>query len=53
MRALIRRLLYDQSAVTSLEYGLIAAVLVVAVAVGFAGMAESLSSQFNTIGLSL
>jgi Flp pilus assembly pilin Flp len=43
----------DRRAVTALEYGLIAGVIVATVAVGFATMADALSNQFSTIGDSL
>jgi Flp pilus assembly pilin Flp len=43
----------DRRAVTALEYGLIAGVLVVSVAVGFRGLANSLSTKFSGIGASL
>jgi pilus assembly protein Flp/PilA len=43
----------DRRAVTALEYGLIAGVLVVSVAVGFRGLANSLSTKFAGIGTSL
>jgi Flp pilus assembly pilin Flp len=43
----------DRRAVTALEYGLIAGVIVATIAVGFATLANSLSSQFVGIGGSL
>jgi Flp pilus assembly pilin Flp len=43
----------DRRAVTALEYGLIAGVIVATIAVGFASLANSLSSQFSAIGNSL
>ena len=43
----------DNRAVTALEYGLIAGVIVATVAVGFSLMANALSNQFNGIGGSL
>jgi Flp pilus assembly pilin Flp len=43
----------DRRAVTALEYGLIAGVIVATIAVGFSLLANSLSSEFNTIGQSL
>ncbi len=43
----------DRRAVTALEYGLIAGVIVATIAVGFATLANALSSQFSGIGGSL
>jgi Flp pilus assembly pilin Flp len=43
----------DRRAVTALEYGLIAGVIVATIAVGFAILANDLSSQFGAIGGSL
>ena len=43
----------DRRAVTALEYGLIAGVIVATIAVGFGTLANSLSGKFSTIGGSL
>jgi len=43
----------DRRAVTALEYGLIAGVIVATIAVGFALLANALSTQFVGIGSSL
>ena len=43
----------DRRAVTALEYGLIAGVIVATIAVGFALLANDLSTQFSDIGGSL
>ena len=43
----------SRGAVTALEYGLIAGMIVATIAVGFAGLANALSSQFAAIGGSL
>jgi Flp pilus assembly pilin Flp len=43
----------DRKAVTALEYGLIAGVIVATIAVGFAILANDLSSQFQNIGTSI
>jgi Flp pilus assembly pilin Flp len=43
----------ERRAVTALEYGLIAAVIVATIAVGFSLLANSLSTQFSSIGGSL
>ena len=43
----------DRRAVTALEYGLIAGVIVATIAVGFSLLANSLSNEFATIGASL
>jgi Flp pilus assembly pilin Flp len=43
----------DRRAVTALEYGLLAGVIVAVIAVGFTSLANALSSQFTTIGQQL
>jgi Flp pilus assembly pilin Flp len=43
----------DRRAVTALEYGLIAGVIVASIMVGFSVLANSLSQSFSTIGDSL
>ena len=43
----------DRRAVTALEYGLIAGVIVATIAVGFALLANDLSQQFENIGNSI
>lgn len=43
----------DKRAVTALEYGLIAAALVVTVIVGFDAFATKLSTQFNNVATHL
>ena len=43
----------DRRAVTALEYGLIAGLIVATIAVGFSLLANSLSTQFVNIGSSL
>jgi Flp pilus assembly pilin Flp len=43
----------DRRAVTALEYGLIAGVIVATIAVGFALLANDLSQEFANIGNSI
>jgi pilus assembly protein Flp/PilA len=43
----------DRRAVTALEYGLIAGVIVATITVGFSLLANSLSQQFGNIGNSI
>ena len=43
----------DRRAVTALEYGLIAGVIVATITVGFSLLANSLSTSFSKIGNSL
>lgn len=43
----------DRRAVTALEYGLIAGVIVATIAVGFSLLANDLSSKFGDIGTSI
>jgi Flp pilus assembly pilin Flp len=47
------RLNADRRAVTALEYGLIAGVIVATIAVGFSLLANDLSQQFSDIGNSV
>jgi pilus assembly protein Flp/PilA len=47
------KLKLDRRAVTALEYGLIAGVIVASIMVGFSVLANSLSESFSTIGDSL
>jgi Flp pilus assembly pilin Flp len=44
---------FDRRAVTALEYGLIAGVIVATIAVGFSLLANSLSSKFASVGTGL
>lgn len=39
----------DRRAVTALEYGILAGMIVATIAVGFSGLANALSNQFSTI----
>ena len=43
----------DRRAVTALEYGLIAGVIVATITIGFKLLANNLSTKFSTIGSSL
>lgn len=54
-RSLITLLAFraDRRAVTALEYGLIAGVIVATIAVGFTLLANALSAQFVGVGSSL
>lgn len=51
--ALCRAIRANRRAVTALEYGLIAGLIVAVIAVGFSGLANALSNQFSAIGGSL
>ena len=44
---------YDRRAVTALEYGLLASVLIGSIWIGFQAMGNSLSNKFSGIGTSL
>jgi pilus assembly protein Flp/PilA len=52
-RSLLANLIKDQSGVTAIEYGLIAALIAVAAIAAFSLVGSSLSSTFNTIANSL
>jgi Flp pilus assembly pilin Flp len=43
----------ERRAVTALEYGLIAGIIVAVILLGFKGLANSLSTKFVSIGSSL
>ncbi len=43
----------DRRAVTALEYGLIAGVIVAVILLGFRGLANSLSTKFVSVGTGL
>lgn len=53
IKAHVRKLRGDKKAVTALEYGLIGAVVVGTVVLGFGTLATSLSGKFVDIGSSL
>jgi Flp pilus assembly pilin Flp len=46
-------LVRDNRAVTSLEYALIAGIIIVTIVVGFTSLGDALSNQFNSIGSAL
>lgn len=47
------RMKADRRAVTALEYGLLAGVIVAAIGIGFSTLATDLSAKFSAIGGSL
>jgi pilus assembly protein Flp/PilA len=53
MRAFVTKLLQDESGVTAIEYGLIAALIAVAAIVAFQAVGTSLSTTFNNVSKSL
>ena len=53
MAHLLGRLRRDESGATAIEYGLIAALIAVAIIVGATSVGTSLSGTFNTISTSL
>jgi len=53
LRMLLAGLTHDRRAVTALEYGLIAGVIVATITVGFGFMADDLSGSFDSIGNNL
>ena len=53
MRAFFARLVTDQSGVTAIEYGLIAALIAVAAVTIMTTVGTNLSSTFNTISTKL
>ena len=53
MAALISRMLKDESGATAIEYGLIAALVSVALIVGATALGNSLNTQFNALSTKL
>ena len=53
MRHLFRRFVDDQSGVTAIEYGLIAALIAVVIIVAVTSVGTSLSATFTTISTAL
>ena len=53
MKRLLTRLQRDESGATAIEYGLIAALIAVAIIVGATSVGTSLSGTFNTVSTSL
>jgi pilus assembly protein Flp/PilA len=49
----LKRLLRDESGVTAIEYGLIAALIAVVAIAAFSLVGTNLSSTFNTVGTCL
>jgi len=49
MRKLIRKCFGDKSGATAIEYGLIAALIAVAIIAGITAVGSNLNSLFNTI----
>ena len=47
------KLKFDRRAVTALEYGLIAGIIVAVIVLGFGVLGTNLSNKFSTIGRSL
>jgi Flp pilus assembly pilin Flp len=50
---MLRRLLTDRRAVTALEYGLIASIIVAVIVLGFHVLANSESASFTRVGTKL
>jgi pilus assembly protein Flp/PilA len=53
MRNLFRRFINDQSGVTAIEYGLIAALIAVVIITAVKAVGTSLSGTFNSIATAL
>jgi pilus assembly protein Flp/PilA len=53
MRAIVRQLFRDESGVTAIEYGMIAALIAVAIIVIVGSLGTSLSTTFNNINTSI
>jgi pilus assembly protein Flp/PilA len=49
MAALISRLINDESGATAIEYGLIAALIAVALIAGATALGNALNTQFNAL----
>ena len=53
MKNLLSRFVQDESGATAIEYGLIAALIAVAIVVAVAAVGSKLSTTFNTVSTSL
>jgi len=53
MFSLLRKLLADESAATSIEYGLIAALIAIAAVSVITNVGKNLSTTFNTVATKL
>jgi pilus assembly protein Flp/PilA len=53
MRAIVKQLFKDESGVTAIEYGMIAALIAVAIIVIVGSLGTSLSTTFNNINTSI
>lgn len=53
MAALMSRLLKDESGATAIEYGLIAALIAVALITGATALGNALNTQFNSVSTKL
>jgi pilus assembly protein Flp/PilA len=53
MAALISRMLKDESGATAIEYGLIAALIAVALITGASTLGNSINTQFNGLSTNL
>ena len=53
MKTFVRRLCTDESGVTAIEYGLIAALVAVAITAGIGTFSENLETLFNDIASQL
>lgn len=53
MKNLVSRYIADESGVTAIEYGLIAALIAVVIIVAVAAVGTSLSTTFNSVSSSL
>jgi len=49
MQKLVTRYIKDESGATAIEYGLIAALIGVAIIVGARGVGNALNNKFNTV----
>jgi pilus assembly protein Flp/PilA len=53
MRHLLRRFINDQSGVTAIEYGLIAALIAVVIILAVTAVGTSLTATFNSVATAL
>ena len=53
MSRLVARFLMDSSGATAIEYGLIAALIALAIVVGAGALGNALNAQFNNIAIAL
>ena len=53
MRSIVVRFAGDETGATSIEYGLIAAIICLGIIAGFAGIRDGLTARFNSVNTAI